>query len=115
MNLDRKFCSLLRKQCAQKRRLDITPISIDEMSELYGDAGYIAEELVSYHSFGAVFQRDTLQTFHEQLSFFEKKVFEYYLNGLSEPRISDQLECQIVKVKSAMDRIRRKFRVHVSS
>lgn len=114
MNLDRKFCSLLRKQCAQKRRLDIASVSIDEMSEIYGDACYIAEDLVTYHSFGDIFQRERLNTFHEELSYFEKKVFEHYLDGVSTANISNNLECGSVKVKSAIDRIRRKLRAHMA-
>ncbi|MGY3750790.1 sigma-70 family RNA polymerase sigma factor [Vagococcus acidifermentans] len=114
MNLQRHVFSLLRRQEALKRRIDRTVTSLDEKLEYQGEFFYTREDPQALTSFQHVTVREHLATFHTQLSFFEREVFANYLIGKELNEISSELRCPETKVKSGLDRAKRKFKNYMT-
>ena len=113
LNFKRHIISIIRHQNALKRKLDFSAVSLEGTLEEQGEHCLIKENNIQVNAMEYVLIRDTLKSFIEQLSKFERKVFKLYVKGLSCKEISTLLVCPIARVNNALDRIKKKMKVHL--
>ncbi len=109
LNLERHIFSILRKQNAYKRQSDVQAISLDGKMAECGDT-FLLEESAAYDCFAPIYMRDRIAEFYTQLSAFEARIFTLYIKKYSVQQIAEMLDCTELKVKSGLDRVRRKFK-----
>ena len=113
VNFKRHIISFIRHQNAQKRTLDRTAISLENMLYEHGESCLKIEKADVVDSFEYVYIREELEAFIFQLSNFEREVFHLYVKGYNKKEISHDLVCQLCRVNNAMDRVKRKLKQHL--
>ncbi|MGX6978560.1 sigma-70 family RNA polymerase sigma factor [Vagococcus elongatus] len=114
MNFQRHIFSVIRRQNALKRRVDVQSVSLEGKIAQGGDFFTVKEDNDALVALDYVLIRDQLQTFDTQLSDFERLVFHHYVKGKSKENISEELNCSLGKVRNALDRVKRKLREHIN-
>lgn len=111
LNLKHHIFSLVRKDMAKKRRLEKNAESLEGLLEkkehmqhyiLHGKEQLPTVELLQV--------REKLVDYQETLSKFEQRVFLNYIHHMEVEEIADKLECDLVQVKNALDRCKRKMK-----
>ena len=113
MNFKRHIISIIRRQNALKRRLDVSSVSLEATLFEQGEHCLIKEGRASLGSLDYVHIRDSLKGFIKQLSRFERQVLELYVKGSSYQDVATQLRCSNARVKNALDRIKKKLKGHL--
>lgn len=109
MKLKNHMNMLVRKEHAQKRKINTKTCSLDHLMEEAGD--YIqgtAPIMTNPEEFCLV--KEKFDSYMEYLSPFEKEVFELYLNGTSVNEAAKLLDCKETKIKNAWYRCGIKFK-----
>lgn len=113
MSLSNHFNMLLRKEYAQKRKVNMKTTSLDGLVE---DAGLHIQGTspnTTYPEDAAV-ARETYSNYLIDLSLFEKEVFNLFLNGKNQIEIVEELNSTLQKVRSALYRCSRKLRAAIN-
>lgn len=109
-NMTRRIYSLLRKQNAFKRRMDVLATSLENEVGIKEEVlGTVKEEPTDYVS-DLIVLRDELATYCQCLSNFECLVLLGYLTSVPLCEIAVMTECSEEKVKNGIDRARRKLK-----
>lgn len=114
MNFQRHIFSVIRRQNALKRKIDVQSVSLEAKIAQGGDFFSIREDNAAHAALDYVLIRDQLKTFDAQLSNFERQAFHHYVGGKSKEKISEELNCSLGKVRNALDRVKRKLREHIN-
>ncbi len=109
LNLERRICSILRKENAEKRRIDREAVSFEEELEIYGEC-YNSTSFVLDDFLDVLILREELDEFMSKLSEFELIVFTRFLLGQNLLGLAQKLGCSEEKIKNALDRARRKLK-----
>lgn len=112
-NLARHCISLLRKEQAMKRRGDIEATHIENNAVLANNNFKMDNDTNVTDYANYVMVAEKAKRFGGKLSPFEAQVFELYLNNIEMPQIGMLLNCSEKKVKSTVDRVCRKFKIHL--
>lgn len=110
INFERHVYSLLRRQSAEKRKIDTNVTSLEGNLEKHGEGFVYQGKSKEDVSFGYVEIRESLADLNESLSPLEKVVFHAYLSGQSTSQISQKLNVSQSKVTNALDRIKGKLK-----
>lgn len=111
LNLERHFCSLLRREKSQKRILDSSATSYEQYLE--DTAGEVRDNatVYSYDIEGALFSKVGFQNILSQLSNFEKDVLHIHLTTHKNAQeIANELGVKIDKIYCTFYRIRKKLK-----
>lgn len=110
MNLERHIYTLLRKQGAEKRKLNHQACSLDERLEAVGETVLLAASQSSDLFLDYIQIRSELRTYFQGLSVFEARIFAHYLLGNSYEKTALIEGCMELKVRNGLDRARRKLK-----
>ena len=109
-NMTRRIYSLLRKQNAFKRRMDVLATSLENEVGIKEElVGTVKEEPTDYVG-DLIVLRGELATYCQCLSNFECLVLLGYLTSVPLCEIAVMTECSEEKVKNGIDRARRKLK-----
>lgn len=111
-NITNEFNSLLRKDMAEKRKVDRMACSLEAMTDEHDNSYW--ENVVSKYQYEApdeaLIMKEKLSLFLSKLSRFEKRVFECYLQRLSAKEMAEKLDCPTAKIYNALSRCKKKLR-----
>lgn len=109
-NFENHIRSLIRKQCALKRTIDVQSISLDQKMENQGESffDYIATE--DANVLDQMIIREKLEQLPIVLSPFERITFEEYMRGKELEEIAKDTDSREITVRSAYDRAKKKLK-----
>ncbi|SBO17042.1 sigma-70 family RNA polymerase sigma factor [Carnobacterium divergens] len=110
LNLKHHLFSLIRKENAKKRGADRLSDSLDEMLENNHAPKYIANQEEQVTAYDKMMISENVTAYYDTLSSFERHVFNGYLANLELEEIAKNLDCELLKVRNALDRCRQKLR-----
>lgn len=107
--------SLIRKDMAQKRKIEKTAASLDGLAEQgvdpYGDMG--SEMTLSPLDYALL--NDQLEDYTDSLSTLERRVFSAYLKQEPVEKIALDMKITESQIKNALDRCKRKMKQHLDN
>ncbi|GGC95050.1 sigma-70 family RNA polymerase sigma factor [Enterococcus wangshanyuanii] len=109
-NFENHIRSLVRKQCAVKRTVDVQSVSLDQKMESQGESFF---DYVSAEASDALEQmiiREKLEELPQVLSPFERTTFQEFMNGKEIGEIAKATASREVTVRSAYDRAKKKLK-----
>lgn len=110
MKLSCHIISLIRQQNAYKRTIDQNSVSLEGKIAEKGSIFNYKEDNYTKERINYIYLRDIMEGFSEQLSPFEVRVFDYFLQNKSLEEVLRIEACSDSKVNNAMDRIKRKMK-----
>lgn len=114
LNFENHVRSLVRKQCAFKRKGDMTAVSLDQKIDTQGETFFDGIQIEEAQALDYLIIREKLEEFPKILSSFERVTFEEYIDGKELVEIAETHDVQLVKVRSAYDRAKKKIRSLIS-
>lgn len=113
MSLSNHFNMLLRKEHAQKRKVNMRTTSLDRLIE---DAGLHIQGTSPNTTYpeDATVAKETYSNYLIDLSPFEIEVFCLFLNGKEQKEIVEELNSTLQKVRSALYRCSRKLKAAIN-
>lgn len=102
--------SLVRKDMAQKRRMEKTATSLDGLAEKGMVPHHATEHQHAPTPLDYILVNDKLSEYKDSLSPLEQKVFSAYLKKEPFEEIAEDLEVTENQVKNALDRCKRKMK-----
>ena len=94
----------------KKRGADRLSDSLDEMLENNHAPKYIANQEEQVTAYDKMMISENVTAYYDTLSSFERHVFNGYLANLELEEIAKNLDCELLKVRNALDRCRQKSR-----
>ncbi|MGC6769032.1 sigma-70 family RNA polymerase sigma factor [Enterococcus sp. LJL128] len=110
LNFENHIRSLVRKQCAYKRKSDMSAVSLDQKIDTQGETFFDHMQIEESQTLDYLIIREKLEEFPSILSSFERVAFEEYMNGKELNEIAEDYSVQQVKVRSAYDRAKKKIK-----
>lgn len=110
MNLENHIKSLVRKQCAIKRTIDATSVSLDQKIESQGESFFNEMSLASDDVLDQMIIREKLEELPITLSQFEKTTFQEYMCGKNLAEIAEEKKVNECTIRSAYDRAKKKIK-----
>lgn len=102
--------SLIRKDAAQKRKIDKEYVSLDAVYEKNGQQEIFANDQQDDITYKQVTVQEEFAEYFQRLSRYEKKVFQQNLTQRSISEIATTLSCEENQVKNGLERCRKKLR-----
>ncbi|MGY3778313.1 sigma-70 family RNA polymerase sigma factor [Isobaculum melis] len=102
--------SLIRKDAAQKRKIDKEYVSLDAIYEKNGQQELMMNDQQDDITYKQVTIHEDFTEYFQQLSPYEKKVFNQNLYQQSISDIAETLSCEENQVKNGLERCRKKLR-----
>lgn len=111
LNFENHIRSLIRKQCAAKRTVDMYSVSLDQKLEAQGESffDYIGTEDADVLE--QMIIREKLEQLPIMLSPFERTTFQEYINGKGIEEIAKETASREKAVRSAYDRAKKKVKM----
>jgi len=109
MSLSNHLNMLVRKEYAQKRRVNIETSSLDELTDSYGDH-IRGTSPTMYDPEEATIAKEMFESYIIELSPFEEEIFGLFLGGLSLEEIGEKLKLNVKQVTNALYRCSTKLR-----
>lgn len=110
LNFKHHIFSLIRKDMAKKRKIEKIAESLDGMIEKGISPQYITNGKEGLSALDILQVKEKLAGYHHTLSKFEQKVFSLYLKNNEVDKIAEQLQCDSLQIKNALDRCKRKLK-----
>lgn len=114
LNFENHIRSLVRKQCAFKRKGDMLAVSLDQKIDTQGETFFEGMQIEEPQALDYLIIREKLEDVHSVLSSFERVTFEEYIDGKELTEIAERHDVQLVKVRSAYDRAKKKIKTLIS-
>jgi len=112
--LEHHVYSLIRKETAQKRKIDKGAISLDQLMENEGnsqlDRSFIGKTMDQVSLEDVVQVRESTDSYFSCLSHFEQDVFTRFLLGKDFSVIAGEMDCETTQIKNAFDRCKQKMK-----
>ncbi|OJG67658.1 sigma-70 family RNA polymerase sigma factor [Enterococcus moraviensis] len=109
-NFENHIRSLIRKQCALKRTIDIQSVSLDQKIENQGESFFDYIGIEDSDVLEQMIIREKLEQLPTVLSPFERTTFEEYMNGKELEEIARDTDNHEPTVRSAYDRAKKKVK-----
>lgn len=109
-NFENHIRSLLRKQCAMKRTIDTTAISLDQKVENIGESFFDFIDSENTNALDQLIVQEKLLELSTLLSPLERATFGEYLEGNNLKTIAQQKKIKEPTVRSAYDRVKKKVK-----
>ncbi|MBP2098982.1 sigma-70 family RNA polymerase sigma factor [Enterococcus rivorum] len=109
-NFENHIKSLVRKQCAVKRKIDAESISLDQKMDRQGETFFDYMGVENNNALDQMIIREKLEQLPEVLSIFERTTFNNYIVGKDLPEIAKENEVKNGTVRSAFDRAKKKVK-----
>lgn len=109
-NFENHIRSLLRKQCAFKRTIDVQSISLDQKIENQGESFFDYIETEESDVLEQMIIREKLEQLPTVLSTFERLTFQEYMSGKELGQIAKDTDSREITVRSAYDRAKKKLK-----
>ena len=100
---------------AKKRRIEKIVESLDSMLEKGMSPQYITNAKEGLSALDILQVKEKLEGYHHALSKLEQQVFSLYLNNKEIDEIAEQLNCDSLQIKNALDRCKRKMKQTLDS
>ncbi|MBO0441242.1 sigma-70 family RNA polymerase sigma factor [Candidatus Enterococcus ikei] len=109
-NFENHIRSLVRKQCAVKRTIDVQSISLDQKVEKQGESFFDYIGMEESDVLEQMIIREKLEQLPIMLSPFERITFQEYMNGKELEQIAKDTANNEITVRSAYDRAKKKLK-----
>ncbi|MBM7689895.1 RNA polymerase subunit sigma-30 [Enterococcus ureilyticus] len=109
-NFENHIRSLVRRQCAVKRTIDVQSISLDQKIENQGESFFDYIETEDADVLEQMIIREKLEQLPTVLSSFERVTFQEYMNGKELKEIAKDTDSREITVRSAYDRAKKKLK-----
>lgn len=110
MNLENHIKSLVRKQCAIKRTIDTTSVSLEQKVESQGETVFNEISMIPDDVLDQIIIRENLEELPVTLSPFEKTTFQEYMCGKNLAEIAEAKKVKECTIRSAYDRAKKKIK-----
>lgn len=109
LTLQHHIYGIIRKEGAIKRIGDRNATSLDELIETNP---VLQLSFTDYQTPESILQiNEAYKTYPSLLSEFEKQVYTFYMQGFSTRAIALELNIDVIRVRNALERCRRKFKL----
>ncbi|OJG99535.1 sigma-70 family RNA polymerase sigma factor [Enterococcus termitis] len=109
-NFENHVRSLIRKQCAFKRTIDVQSVSLDQKMEIKGEAFFDYIGIEEADVLEQMIIREKLEELPYVLSPFERTTFQEFMNGKELKEIAKATASREITVRSAYDRAKKKLK-----
>lgn len=109
-NFENHIRSLVRKQCATKRTVDMQAVSLEQKVESQGEAFVDCLHKEEAGVLDQLIIREKLEQLPVVLSPFERTTFQEYISGKDLRQIATDQDAQQTTVRSAYDRAKKKLK-----
>lgn len=109
-NFENHIRSLVRKQCAIKRKVDAESVSLEQKMANQGEAFFDYLGVENNNVLDQMIIREKLEELPGMLSNFERTIFRNYIVGKDLTDIAKEKSVKNGAVRSAFDRAKKKFK-----
>lgn len=109
-NFENHIRSLVRRQCAIKRKVDAESVSLEQKIDNQGEAFFDYMGIENHNALDQMIIREKLEQLPETLSRFERTTFENYIVGKELTEIAKENAVENGTVRSAFDRAKKKVK-----
>lgn len=110
---ENRIRSLIRKQCAYKRKAYLNAVSLEEKVEQEGPDFLADHRQQTEHSFQMIVLQEVFADYEQHFSKLEGKVLKSYLQGKELTQIAEEQSIDYRKIRSAYDRAKRKITSYI--